>query len=91
MGNHREAMAYFNECGIINPTRWTEVQNWICRSASMLPTWDERAVVELKEKMFEQNKSRVTMEPVDPLMAGNGNGDATEKLEASKDESPVPA
>lgn len=83
LGNHVEAMRNFNEAQVSNPNRWQDSMNWMCRAAASMPTWDERALGDLKEKLFEANKDKIKVEPVDPLMP-NGNGDAPEKLESTE-------
>lgn len=68
LGMYKDALKCFYNCGIIAPMKWQEAMNWACKCASMLPTWDEVATEELKQKFFEQNKDKVKIEPKDLVM-----------------------
>lgn len=68
MGNKKEAMNAFFKCAEMNPQKWIEAMNWVCAEASKMPTWDERAMEELKNQIA----SKVVQKPqlVDPHMDG---------------------
>lgn len=67
-GMLKEAMANFNRCAMLNPMRWAEMMNLILSCASRIPTWDERAMQEIKEQLWNQNKGNMPLSPADPVM-----------------------
>lgn len=54
LGKHRESIEWSSRACNMNPMRWAESYNWICREAVQMPAWDERAAAELKEKLFAE-------------------------------------
>lgn len=74
LNRYPEAMNAFNEALVINPTRWVELINWVCKCAASMPTWDERAVANIKEKIYAGNKDKFQIEPIDPLFPKETNG-----------------
>jgi len=69
MGQHKAALGLFVKAGEMMPHQWGSMMNWAAKMASSIPTWDEKAVAELKEAMYQQNKHAVTIEPKDAVMA----------------------
>lgn len=69
MGRHHEALPLFVKAAEMAPHRWADLMTWACKMASNIPTWDERAINEIKERMYAQNKHAVMIEPKDAIMA----------------------
>lgn len=53
-GQGANAIRAFYKCSEINPNRWVECMNAICREASRLPTWDERAQTDMIKQLSGQ-------------------------------------
>ena len=70
LGRLKESMNAFHEASLLNPQKWTESMTWICKCATEQKSWDEVAIEELKNKMFENAK--VTLVPKDPVFETNG-------------------
>lgn len=68
LGDHATAKQCFLTACQIDPRKWTEAQNWACAEACKMPTWDEKAVAQVKETLFQQNKDNVKIKPRDPVM-----------------------
>lgn len=62
------ALKAWNNCWMINPMRWAEVQNAMCQAASRMPTWDERA---LEAFLNAQKQAAPTPELKDGVMNGS--------------------
>lgn len=62
---YKEAMQFYMDASQINPMKWTEMMKFVCNAATSLPTWDERAKQELKDKLFSE--AQVKIIPQDPL------------------------
>lgn len=61
LGQYPQAMQYFNSAINMNPQKWTECMSWICKCASSLKSWDERATEELKEQMFKKANPQIDL------------------------------
>jgi len=46
-GKLNEAFDVYNIAHSINPQKWTECMNFMCKIAGSIPTWDERAMQEI--------------------------------------------
>lgn len=68
MGQHQAALALFVKAAEMTPHRWESMMTWACKMASSIPTWDERAIAEVKEAMYKQNAHAVKIEPRDMVM-----------------------
>lgn len=68
IGKDKEALITFTRAAEMHPPKWMEAMQWACRAASRMPSWDERAMAEVKEKLFDGNKDKIKIEPVDPVM-----------------------
>lgn len=55
LGDHKQAMAYFNWAANMNPGKWQECMDAICKEACMIPAWDERALEQLKEQLLQEH------------------------------------
>ena len=62
MGKYREAMMAFSKAMAINPQKWMESLNWMGHCACEMPTWDERAEMEVKNRLFEQAKTKIELQ-----------------------------
>ncbi len=69
MGMHKEALPLFVKAAEMLPHKWQGMMDWACKMASSIPNWEERAVTEVKEAMYAQNKHAVKIEPNDAIMA----------------------
>lgn len=79
LGRHREAMAAFFEAQNMNPMKWVEAMNLICKSAVSEPCWEERAMAEFNKEMAAKVQPKVA--PIDPVFDG--------KAEAKKETQPA--
>ena len=70
---HQQAIKAFNMSAQVNPLQWQNAMNWACRSAAQIPTWDERAMIDLKNKFVKENKAKIKIEPKDERFETNGN------------------
>ena len=61
LGRHTEAMSAFNKAAIINPQKWTECTNFMSKCACSIPTWDEKAAHEIKERMFKEAAPKIEL------------------------------
>lgn len=66
LGNPKEAIAWCLQSCDANPVKWTEAMNWVCQQTIQMPTWDERATQEIKNKLFEGAAPKLV--PADPIM-----------------------
>lgn len=73
LGRPQEAIKYYDKAQQINPKKWEECINWVCSTCAKMPTWDERARVELEKKVYEQNKDKIKL--VDEYMERNNGTD----------------
>ena len=94
-GDHKAALVYFEMAAEMHPPRWQESIGWACREAGMIPTWDERAKTDIKDKLFLANEKKIIFEPVDPLMDAliSANGEKSESIIEKKqtvDQEPAP-
>jgi tetratricopeptide (TPR) repeat protein len=78
-GKHYEAMNAFHQSAEMNPLKWQEAMTWICKIASEMPSWEEKATEKVKEQLFE--KARPQIEAVDPIFDGNGQGEKEKVVE----------
>lgn len=60
LGDHKQAMSYFNWAQNLNPLKWGECIDGICREACQIPAWDERAVEQLKNELFQKHLQEAT-------------------------------
>jgi SAM-dependent methyltransferase len=74
LGQHRAAMACFFEAQNMNPMKWVECMNLICKEAVMEPCWEERAMEEVKKQLLDQAKP--TVSPIDPVFDGTDKAQA---------------
>lgn len=65
LGKNKEAMGSFNAANQINPQKWTEIANWLCRCSCKLPTWDERAKEEIKENLFKKANPKIELKNIE--------------------------
>jgi len=66
-----DAIKILNYAMMLNPGKWIEALNFQLNAACSIPTWDERAMEEMKHAFTEQNKSTIeAMSPKDPVMDG---------------------
>jgi len=54
MGRHRDAIGAFYRAGEMNPRKWNDAMDWVCREASSIPTFDEIAEQKIRETLFQQ-------------------------------------
>lgn len=66
LGRYQEAIQCFFKAADINPQKWVPMMDWACKAAVMMPTWDERALGELKKKIEDENRKKIAL--VDPYM-----------------------
>ena len=62
----KNAMVFFQIAATLNPSGWMEYTNWICKSVSELPAWDERGTEVFMKSMLEQNKDKINLELPEP-------------------------
>ena len=62
LGKYKEAMIAFSKAMSMNPQKWQECLNWMGHCACAMPTWDERAEIEVKNKLFEQAKTKIELQ-----------------------------
>lgn len=60
LGQNKEAMNCLAKCGTLNPQKWGEAQEHICKIASSMPTWDEVAREKLKEELLQKHLKEKT-------------------------------
>ena len=68
LGNHKAAIQCFLIAAQMDPRKWVEAQNWACRSASSMPTWDEQAMQQLQVEMLRQSAGKVQIQVKDLAM-----------------------
>lgn len=56
LGKRKEAIQAFTIAQALNPTKFVEAMNWSCKCANELPTWDEMALEQMKQKIKEDPK-----------------------------------
>ena len=56
LGHSKEAMNFYYKSQELNPQKWNEAMNWVCREACQMPTWDEVAIQQMKEKLLIESK-----------------------------------
>lgn len=66
LGKYPEAMMAFSKAMVMNPQKWRECVDWMSHCACEMPTWDERAKMEIKNKLFEQAEPKIEL--ADPRM-----------------------
>ena len=66
LGKPQEAIGWALQSCDANPQKWIEAMNWVCQQSVQMPTWDERATQEIKEKLFQGAAPRIV--PNDPIM-----------------------
>lgn len=65
MGELREAMGIFSQAWNMNPFKYAECMTWICKCATEMKTWDERAIEQFTEQMIQSGKAKPVL--VDPV------------------------
>lgn len=70
INKHQESMQYFYQASEMNPTRWQIAMDFLGKEASLIPTWDERALQEISDKVKAEAKKEIKL--IDPLFDKNG-------------------
>lgn len=70
LGRNQDAMQWFARAAEMNPMKWAEAMNAIAKCAVAVPCWEERAMEEAKQALF--NKAKPKAELKDPIMEGAG-------------------
>ena len=71
LGRHKEAISILNYAIMLSPAKWQEAVNFQLHAACSIPTWDERALIEMNAALAEKNKAAVAaLSPKDPVMDG---------------------
>lgn len=65
MGRLVEAMEVFNQAWNMNPMKYAESMTWICKCATEMKTWDERAIDQFTSQMIANGKAKPVL--VDPV------------------------
>lgn len=65
MGRLTEAMDIFNQAWNMNPFKYAECMTWICKCATEMKTWDERALDQFTEQMIANGKAKPML--IDPV------------------------
>lgn len=91
MGNHAQAMECFHAAAAINPLKWVECMDWICKEACEMPTWDEKLEADVKERLWNQAKKNLDARPVDPLIYPEQSKGPVAHQEPPKEEASEPA
>jgi tetratricopeptide (TPR) repeat protein len=73
LGKLPEAMNAFNAAATMNPMKYAEAMTWICKCATEMKTWDERAIDQLTEQMVSSGKAKPVL--VDPVFDENGKAE----------------
>ena len=58
LGQHKEAMRYFDWASKVNPVKWAECFEFLSKAACSMPAWDERAKEELKEQLLAAHEKK---------------------------------
>ena len=77
-GQPREAMDAFQQSCNMDPRKWQDCTDWICAEAAKLPTWDERALSQIKDSVEKTAKPKLKL--LDPMFdkpEGHQNGQNT--------------
>lgn len=69
LGRYREAINMFNLAQLMNPVKWSECINWVCKCSCAMPAWDERATEEVKEQLLKKAQPKIELKEV--LIGGN--------------------
>jgi len=56
LGSKVEAMNMFGRAATLNPQKWQEANEHICKLASSMPSWDEVAREKLKEELLKKHQ-----------------------------------
>jgi len=77
-GDGKRAMPYFYQAADMDPRKWSDAMDWVCREAAKLPTWDERALETISRQVKET--ARPGLKLVDPMFdkAPDGYGSGQE-------------
>ena len=80
LGRIQEAMPLFVQAQGWDPRLWTECQDWMSKAACSIPTWDERAKIQVRDAMVAQaekeGRVNVSLDYKGEHTNGNGNGQA---------------
>lgn len=66
LGDHKQAIGWALQSSEANPQKWVEAMNWVCQQACQMPTWDERAMDEIKNQLYKSAAPVIV--PNDPVM-----------------------
>jgi len=56
LSNHSMAIECYQKSSAMDPTKWAECHNWICREASQMLSWDERALESFTQEVIQKKK-----------------------------------
>lgn len=65
LGRLPEAMEIFQQAWAMNPFKYAECMTWICKCATEMQTWDERAIQKFTDQMLQSGKAKPQL--VDPV------------------------
>ena len=82
LGRPLESLPLFNQAAQWDPRNWMECQDWMAKAACSVPTWDERAQMQMRDALVKQaeQEGRLKVE----INHENGNADADGKREAEQ-------
>lgn len=66
---YRDMMNCMARAADINPQKWSEAMNWVCKGASEMLAWDEVAQETIKEELLKREQPKIKM--VDPYKEAN--------------------
>lgn len=78
LGDHKNAMVWFSRAADMNPQKWTEAFDWICKEASTMQTWDERAIESIRDQVGESAKKGLKL--VDPMFDKPSNSNVNSEV-----------
>lgn len=55
---HKEAIMAFQKVATLHPQKWRECYAMALHNACEMPTWDEEAIAEIKERVFTEGKNK---------------------------------
>lgn len=65
---HDEAIWNFGVCQKMQPFRWQECNDWAIKNACSIPTWEEKAIEQVKNEVIAMNKDKIALRPRDKVM-----------------------
>ena len=78
IGEGKKAMQAYYQAADMDPRKWQEAMDLVCKEASKLPAWDERALESISKEV--QATARKGLKLVDPMFDGDVTAERFHKL-----------